>query len=381
MSVGKIPPSPNPPKKRRLKMLNKIIGFCLVFVLFLSVSSSALDFRAGDNIFIPKETVIDDNLFVGGDNVTVSGTVKGNLLAFGGNVMINGNIEGTIISGGGDVTISGQAKDMLVAGGNIAVNGIIKRDLLIGGGQVYINEQAKVGNDVFLGCGDADIAGKIYRDLKIGGGDITIAPSALVKGDIDYSAQKIDISKQAKILGAVTSFAAPDYGKEATRMFSGFIAAQKIIGFFAIVLLGILEIVFLHNHVKLLTEKMIGAFWKSLGWGILSLIVIPLAVILLLVTLIGIPLGILLLVAYCFGIYVAVIFTSIVFGKWILGKLGKPDTSLIWGFLLGFIILSLITMVPVVGWIIGFILFLWAFGALVSSEFITYKKAREKEVL
>jgi cytoskeletal protein CcmA (bactofilin family) len=362
-------------------MLKNIFGFGLIFLLFLSASSSALDFRTGDNIFIPKGTVIDDNLFVGGDKVTVSGTVKGNLLAFGGNIMINGNVDGTIIAGGGDVTISGQAKDIFIGGGDIAINGIVKRDLLIGGGQVYINKQAKVGNDVFLGCGNADIAGKIYRNLKIGGGDITIAPSALVKGNLDYSAQKIDISKQAKILGAVTTFAPPDYGDKASKLFNGFIAFQKIIGFFAIILLGILAIVFLPNQVKLITEKMTGEFWKSLGWGILSLIVIPLVAILLLVTLIGIPLGILLLIAYCFGIYVAVIFTSVVIGKWILGKLGKPDISLIWGFLLGLIILNLITMIPVVGWIISFILFLWAFGALVTSEFVTYKQAREKEVL
>ena len=269
----------------------------------------------------------------------------------------------------------------MLAGGNVIVDGVVRRDLLIGAGEAHIGKGARVGTDLFLGCGEANIAGKIYRNVKIGSSSVVIGPTAVIKGSLDYSAEEANISKQANIVGTVSAYDTPEYGKQANQFFAGFMNFNRIVSLLAILLLAILTIIFFPKQVKLVSSKMKAECWKSFGWGILALIATPFLIVLLCVTLIGIPLGLLLLVAYIFGIYITIIFVSVVIGQWILEKIKKPELSPIWAFLLGFIILKILAVIPVVGWIAGALLFLWGFGALVTTRFISYKEAREKGIV
>jgi cytoskeletal protein CcmA (bactofilin family) len=361
-------------------MLKKIV-LSLLFVFVLVISSFALKFETGNMVVIPKDTVIQDNLLATGDKVYVAGTVKGDLLTFGGELYISGIVEGNVIAAGGEVNISGQAKNVFAGGGEVLINGVVKQDLLVGGGDIYITKNARVGRDVYAGSGSTNIAGKIFRNLKVGSGSLVMAPTAMVKGELDYSSRYVNISDKVMVLGDVTAHAVPDYGEQASTIFSRIVITREIVGVITILLLGILAIIFLPNQVKLVTSTMTKEFWKSVGWGILSLIVIPLIVILLFITLIGFPIGILLLIAYIFAIYIAGVFTSIVIGRWILKKIGKPDISLIWALFLGFLIYKVLSWVPFIGWVFTLIVFLWAFGALISTRFTTYKEAREKGVV
>jgi cytoskeletal protein CcmA (bactofilin family) len=362
-------------------MLKKIWVFVLFLLLVLSAASFALQFETANMVVIPEDKVIQDNLFVAGDKIYVAGTVKGDLLAFGGQLYISGDITGNVIAAGGEVNITGSAKNIFVSGGEVLVNGVVKQDLLVGGGDIYFGKNARVGRDLYVGSGSVNISGKVYRNLKVGAGSLVIAPTAKVKGTLDYSARYSNISKQAPILGEITTHAVPDYGERASNIMAGVVLTREIVGIITILLLGILAIVFLPNQVKLVTSTMTKEFWKSLGVGVLSLIVIPLIIFLLIVTLIGLPIGILLLIAYIFGIYITGIFTSVVIGQWIFKKIGKPGTSLIWALILGFIIFKVLGWVPIVGWIFSLIVFLWAFGALISTRFTTYKEAREKGIV
>jgi len=343
-------------------MLKRIFSSVLLIVLLLSVPAAALYLKTGDNVVVPRGTIINDNLFAAGNEVNVSGRIKGDLIAFGGDVVINAQVDGNIMVGGGDITITGSARNIYVGGGDVTIAAKTRNDLLAGCGQIYIDKNARIGKDAFLGCGDAKIAGNVGRDVKIGSETMKVLPGAVVKGSI-------------------TRYSQPDVSKKTAKYVNGFNLAHQILAFVTIFVMGILIIVFLPNQVKLIASKMTGEFWKSLGWGILSLIVVPLIVGLFLITVIGIPIGILLLIGYLFGIYIAGIFTSVVIGQWILGKLGKPEVSLIWALLIGLIILQLIGLVPIIGWIAKFILFLWAFGALTATRFVTYNEAREKGVI
>ncbi|MFC1568544.1 hypothetical protein ACFL37_02460 [Candidatus Margulisiibacteriota bacterium] len=361
-------------------MFKKIVGLALVSVVLLSVPCSALQVRTGENIIVPAGTVINDNLFVAGSNIEVAGTINGDLIAFGSNIEIDAYVAGNIMVGGSDVDIKGSARNVYVGGSNVELAGTVRKDLLVGSGNVELGQTARVWKDAYLGCGNARVAGKIYRDLKVGAGKVAIVSGAYVQGRLDHSAENIDISKQARVVGPITSYvsSAPEKGG---RFLGGFFGFARLISLLAILLLGSLIIVFLPNQVKLVTGQMKDECWKSFFLGILSLVVIPLAAILLCVTLIGIPLAIVLLAVYAFGIYITAIFVSVVIGKWVLDKLGKTKLSLIWALVLGLVILNVVGLVPVLGWIAGLILFLWGFGALVLTRFTSYKNARSKGVI
>src|SRR3989339_625114 len=362
-------------------MIRKILSVVLLLTLSLSITSFALDFRSADNITIAKGTVINDNLFVAGKTVIVSGLINGNLFTCGSNVIVDGRVTGTIFASGGDLYLSGQAKNIVAGGGKINVDCIINQDLLVGGGQVYLGKGSRVGRDAALGCGGTTLAGTIGRTLSIGSGKLTLLPSTIVKGRFNYSAQTANISDQAKIAGKINVIAQPEVAKTPAQSLAGFSSAFKIISFLAILLLGILIIIFMPNQVEMITAKMTNQCWKSLGWGILALLVIPLAVILLMVTLIGFPLGAMLLFSYSVLIYVAAIFVSLVIGKWVLAKIGKANFSLIWALLIGLVVLKILAMIPILGGIAGFLMFLWALGEVNSTRHQTYLAAREARVL
>lgn len=362
-------------------MFRKVLGLALLSFFVLSLSASALYVQTGNDIVIEQGTIINDNLFVAGDNITIAGWIKGDLIAFGGEIVVTGRVEGDIIAVGGDLSIAGSARNAFVAGGDVDVVGSIRNDLLAGCGRLYIDKNARIGKDAFLGCGDAKIAGVVSRDLKVGTGNLKIMPGARVFGKLDYSADKFDISDKARISGKVTAFARPDYGTQASRFFGKMALTHMVVSFLAIFAIGILIVVFLPNQVKMVTSEMLSRFWQSLGWGFISLIVVPIAAILLCITLIGMPLGLLLFFAYALGLYVHGVFTSVVIGKAIFDRIGKTEIHLIWALLVGLVILKLISLIPLVGWLAKFILFLWAFGALVSTRLTTYNEAREKGVI
>ena len=77
----------------------------LASLLFVS-SAWAIETRGGQNVTIGADEVIEDDLYVGAETVTVEGTVRGDLVAAGGTVRMNGTVEGDIISAGQTVSSS-----------------------------------------------------------------------------------------------------------------------------------------------------------------------------------------------------------------------------------------------------------------------------------
>jgi hypothetical protein len=337
----------------------------LVSLLVIGSGAFALQLQTGNIIELAKGKVVNDNLLAAGEIIRIDGDVKGDLLAFGSEITINGNVDGNIIAAGGKVTL----------------NGVVKNDLLAGAGEMYVGKDSRIGRDLYVGAGSANIGGKIFRNTKLGVGKLIIDPATTIKGSLDYSVRYSHISDKASIVGKVTASTMPDYQDRVNEIFAGIVLTKEIVGTLTILLIGILAIIFMPNQVKLINDSMTSQFWKSLGWGVLSILVIPLLITLLIITLIGAPLGMLLLAYYVFGIYIAAIFTSMVIGQWILSKINKAHLSLIWALAIGFVIYKLLTWVPIVGWLFHLIVLLWAFGALVSSRFETYKEAREKAVL
>ncbi|MEJ5200579.1 MAG: hypothetical protein WHX53_16820, partial [Anaerolineae bacterium] len=61
--------------KRKTRILNLVALFVLALLIFVP-TASAFDGRSGDTVVIGKDEVINDDLFVAGETVTVDGTVN-----------------------------------------------------------------------------------------------------------------------------------------------------------------------------------------------------------------------------------------------------------------------------------------------------------------
>jgi hypothetical protein len=137
----------------------------------LAVPAAAADFRGGDTILIGSDEVVDDDLFISAQNVTVNGTVNGNLFVAGNQVDINGAVNGSLFIAGELLRLNGPvAGSAYLAGAGISLGpqASIVRNLMAGGYSLRTEAGSRVGRDLLAGAYQAQLAGWVGRDARLG---------------------------------------------------------------------------------------------------------------------------------------------------------------------------------------------------------------------
>jgi hypothetical protein len=113
-------------------------------------------------------------------------------------------------------------------------------------------------------------------------------------------------------------------------------------------------------------QEAVSAWWRSVGTGLVYLILVPLAAVLLLVSLVGLFPGILLGLGYAAALIAANVLGGILLGCLVAMAFTRRNVvHVTWTTALGGVILfRLISLVPIVGGLAAFLLFLAAFGVL-----------------
>jgi hypothetical protein len=109
---------------------------------------------------------------------------------------------------------------------------------------------------------------------------------------------------------------------------------------------------------------------SSLGWGALILFVTPIAAIIVCCTVIGLPVGIIALVLYGIAIYLSQIPVALCIGRLIFGRFREVESSgiMIGTLATGLAILTLLRLIPVIGFLVGLATAIFGLGSLVSSR-------------
>ncbi len=110
-------------------------------------------------------------------------------------------------------------------------------------------------------------------------------------------------------------------------------------------------------------KRITSGFWKELLRGFVIMVATPIAVIIAMATLIGIVPALVVLF-----LYISLLIASIpVSGIFVASLLTNHRTELHWyHVLLGVLIFEVVTLVPFVGWIAGFIVYLVSLGAFAA---------------
>jgi cytoskeletal protein CcmA (bactofilin family) len=396
---------------------------------------SAAESRAEPQLLIAADEVIEDDLYLFGDEITIDGQVNGDVCAFGRLIRMNGTVEGDfmaagraiVISGkvGDDVRMAGQvlkidddaniADDVMAAGFSLeaADGSSIDGDLLYGGYQALL--AGRVGGKVIGGLANCEISGNIGKDVHLGvGGDqtgpiaytagspppiaipnvppgLTIRDTVKIDGDLEYeSSSEADIAAGAKIAGEIRH-KLPDVETTLPPTL-----AQKMLSVFgryaALLVVGVGVLLVAPNWMRGMSDGVKTRPIASLGLGvagiagfIVLLIVIFVAVIVLavisaavkltglvpVVIVLGLTAGAVTVVSFWFfTVYLADIVLSFFAGSWLL-NLAKPTMgeNRFFALLVGLVLLALISSVPYLGSIVGWLVVLFGLGALVGWLF------------
>lgn len=156
-----------------------------LFTLGLAHPVAAAEFRGGDTVVIGADEVIDDDLFVSGQTVTVDGTVTGNLFAAGEDVTINGTVEGSLFITGRTLATNGAVNGSLYGSGYALTVGpaaAIDRNVYFGGFSLTTAEGSQVGRSLYSGGYQMILNGAVANDVTVGAGALEL--NGNVGGDV-----------------------------------------------------------------------------------------------------------------------------------------------------------------------------------------------------
>jgi cytoskeletal protein CcmA (bactofilin family) len=159
-----------------------------VLIGLIAAPVYAAEPRGGDQVVIARGEVIEDDLYVTANTVTIDGTVQGDLIAIANQVVVNGTVEGDLLAVGQGVLINGAIGDDVRAGGQAIKLGPDARlggDLVIGGLSLETQQGSAVKGDLLIGAYQALLGGQIGRTVR--GGLDRMELRGVVGGDVDVA--------------------------------------------------------------------------------------------------------------------------------------------------------------------------------------------------
>jgi carbonic anhydrase/acetyltransferase-like protein (isoleucine patch superfamily) len=237
------------------------------------------------------------------DQIVLSGTVDvprgqevGEVVVLHGTVSVGGVVHGDVVVLDGRISVTGQ-----VSGAVVAING-----------PVFVGPDAQIGGDVLV------------RDA------VTVKEGAMIGGQVRRGTA-FTLRSPIRALGRFASWLA--------------VSISTLI-------LGLLLILVAPRGADAVASVSSRSPWASLGWGVAAFVGAPVLAVLAVASLLGLPFGLALLLSLLLLYFVGYAWSLWALGRW----LWKPPRSRALAFAFGWLIVTAVAAIPVVGgivWVIG----------------------------
>lgn len=328
-----------------------------------------------------------------GGSVVITTPTAGDLSVAGGSIVVAGAVEGDELLVGG--TVSSRAivdGDLRVIGGNISVTEPVRGDLVALG--YSVKDTGRASGSVFVAAANASLtggadgpvtiygnnvflSGEFKDDVSIvAGGSVRFANDTVIRGALSYEApEPAHIPASVTILGGTTYTNAsylPDVGTSRVlsvaslgifllvRIFGALILAGLIAGLFP----GLAQAVAERAHTRRLRSILLTTLL-----GFAALAATPVLLVLLAFTFVGLGVAVLFALAYTLLLLIAFMQAGILLGTLLLQYFLNRETILWHDGVLGMLVLSIIALVPVIGWFVVCLLTAFTAGTLLILFF------------
>jgi hypothetical protein len=314
--------------------MKSIIMLILILLLVVPAQSAQakgfIDGKVifGDNFTLPSGQTLDGDLVVFGGNVTIeeTATVKGSIVVFGGTITQDGDVEQDIVIFGGQINLGKAA--------------LVKGDVVTIGGQI---ERAT----------GATIEGEVVENI----------PAPTIRLPNPANPPEVPQTPEIPNLPRFNVDFDP-FGK----------AFGVVFNALAVAALAMLLAIFLQPQIERVSQVIVEQPLVSGGFGLLTVMLAPFALLIMIVTILLIPVAIigviLLVLAWLFGIIaigqeVGDRFTKAINQTW------APVLSIGLGTFLLMLVGGFIGMVPCIGRLVPILIGFVAVGGAVMTMFGT----------
>ena len=344
--------------------------------------------------FVPFVYAEDDSpgtsdKFVTGENVDITSSVNGDLYAAGNYVTIDGDISGDLLTGGNTIIINSDVDQNIRAGGNfITLNNVSARNMTIFGQIIRLNQVD--ANNLYLFGQSVLFSGKAH-DVFLNGNKVTI--DGIVAGNSEVNANSVIITENAEILGTLNvrsnneisyqgtasdenvtftktnntqdfnseyeknnyPFTAPYRGLSIFRVFVKFMRNLA-----TIFVTGLVILLVFPNPTKSAIDNLKTNTFKPVLLGLVIFAAVPVLTFLAMLTIIGIPLSFATSLVFVLVLILAKSFTALAVTDVAFPKLNKYL-----GLLLSALIISFLSIIPIVNFLVWLIAVGYTFGSLI----------------
>jgi cytoskeletal protein CcmA (bactofilin family) len=378
-----------------------------------------------DDLYVSAETftldgTVNGDLVVFATTIYINGTVQGDLIAAGNTIIIEGTVTDDVRVAAAAIQLDNAAlvgDDVIAASASLEA----KNGSNVGGDVIYAGAQAllagSIDDDVSVAVGGLELSGEVGGDVTAEVGEaqeggpspsmyindvkvsipnvspgLTITNEAVIKGDLNYT-QSLDVEIPAGAVAGKTTrkepvvdeefIPAPPTPAEAAANWT-FDLLRSIA---TLAIFGLLLVWLAPAFMKGLGETLQNQPVPSFGWGVVAYATFFFTLLLIVIMMVvgGILFGIIslggvtatiiwvgilaifaLIVAFVlftgFGAQILVAWLS---GKWLLGRFNPTLAEhKVWPLLLGVVLVGILVNLPMVGWLIGFLIMFFGLGAL-----------------
>ena len=392
----------------RAKFLPLALTFALAFIV--TSPAAAQGIVTGDTI--PAGTVLNQDVFLVGQNVTIDGTVNGNVFVLGNQVTVNGTVDGSLIIIGQNAGIGGTVTGATYAAAltlDLAPHAALERDLYAATVSLTSGADSIIGRDLYAVGLDSGLNGQVVRNLHTVIGPIQLYNGIMTLLGFENLTIKlhfetpqssgsaiglqVPISPHARLRVAVNPAPRPfDWGKWALNLLRNW----AVLFVFSLLALWLAR-----KPLDRCGEPPRARPWRTIGAGLLALVLsFVLIGVLLLVSVLVFAIGLglnalglwqlsvaLWAAAYaCLALALVALWFFISFGTkiiviyvaatWVFGKFfhRKAFWLDLLALLAGTLVYILLLAVPFIGWVFG--LLVTAAGA--GAAWVAYHQSRQK---
>jgi hypothetical protein len=379
-------------------MLKRIVFLLSIVFLLLLIPTTVLAQR--DRVItIPQEEIVDQNPYIAyGEVVEIRGTINGDAYIAAGEVIVDGVINGDLLVAGGNVRIGGVVtQSVRVIGGQIRITadvgggvsavggnvefgdtGVIEGSLVAAAGNVSV--ELPVGEGVRIAAGNVSLLNSVGGDVETAAGPVRLGPNADIAGNLIYlSDSEAQIHENATVSGEIERRMIEDREELRDRMLAGVgrvTIIARVISTLSALAVGLILIYLSPKFMLRTTNTLSSRPWLSLGIGFLAIILTPIAIVALLATIIGIPLALILLAIYMILLYLGKLF--VIF--WLGTKLLRERSAYLM-FVAGLAVYFIISLIPVIGGIVGILAMLFGIGSFLITKKSVFAEAKKKAII
>lgn len=288
--------------------------------------------------------------------------------------------------------------DVVIWGDNytLAAGHKINGDLLVYGGNADLQAGSEVDGDVTVFGGSLTIAGDVDGDITVWGGSVHILASATVRGKVMSISGSVNSEEGADVRGekieglpfrdpvAPKPPVPPEppvppqvpnvrtrHGDVNVWLHNVTDAFRSAFGILVLIVLSILVVVFIPRHTDTVAETMVKAPLQSFAVGLAAWIVVPIVAVVLTVTICLSPVAALLTLVAGVALLFGWIAAGLLLGVRLLRALTKTEPNPVAAVALGTGVLTVLSFIPCLGFLISAVALTWSLGAVAHSFFGT----------